>query len=501
MNDVIPFGPGALTLIGLYLLSLLGIGWLGRRARKENTLRDYFLAGPGIGFFVLLLTLYATQYSGNTMFGFSGKAYRVGYAWLCAVQFMIAISISFLVIAPKLHRLAKKHAFITPTDFLNHRFAHRGINLLATAIMVTALGNYFLAQLTAMGRAMEGLTTLDSQTAFSWGVILLAGIMLAYEWLGGFRAVAWTDMIQGTVLAIGFAILLVVIFEKFGSPTDTTRKLLEIAPEKVLPPKGYLLRNWVSYLFLLGIGGALYPHAIQRVYAARDERSMRKSLAAMAFMPLFTTLVVILVGVTAAAYFSDQLDGAKSDAVLTLMIRQIQEGSVFGYWLTVIIFAAILGAIMSTGDSALLSVSSMLTKDIYAGLIRPEANQESLTKLGKMISFVLVLLLASLTIWMNRSGGKITLVQLLAMKFDMILQIAPAFMIGIHWKQLRSGPVFAGMLVGLVLALSFFWIPAEGNGILQVLKNCGFHPGLYGLIVNLAIAIGGSVLLNRRAGD
>ena len=73
-SDLIPFNGYELAFIGIYLTSLIGIGWLGLRARRENSLRDFYLAGPGIGFVVLLLTLYATQYSGNTLFGFSGKA-------------------------------------------------------------------------------------------------------------------------------------------------------------------------------------------------------------------------------------------------------------------------------------------------------------------------------------------------------------------------------------------------------------------------------------------
>ena len=100
--NVLPFGPGALAFIALYLLSLVWIGWLGRQAREENSMRDHFIGGSGVGFFVLLLTLYATQYSGNTILGFSGKASRVGFSWLASVHFMTAIVITYLILAPKL---------------------------------------------------------------------------------------------------------------------------------------------------------------------------------------------------------------------------------------------------------------------------------------------------------------------------------------------------------------------------------------------------------------
>ena len=81
MTEILPFGPAALSVIFIYILSLIGIGWVGYRAREDNSMKDFYLAGRGFGFLVLLLTLYATQYSGNTLFGFTGKAYRIGFSW------------------------------------------------------------------------------------------------------------------------------------------------------------------------------------------------------------------------------------------------------------------------------------------------------------------------------------------------------------------------------------------------------------------------------------
>ena len=69
----IPLGPTELGFIAIYLLSLIGIGYCSMRARRENSLKDFYLAGSGVGFLVLVLTLYATQYSGNTLFAFTGK--------------------------------------------------------------------------------------------------------------------------------------------------------------------------------------------------------------------------------------------------------------------------------------------------------------------------------------------------------------------------------------------------------------------------------------------
>jgi solute:Na+ symporter, SSS family len=107
MSDVLPFGVGAWCFVGIYLCSLLLIGWRGYKARREDTLRDFYLAGGGFGFSVLVLTLYATQYSGNTVFGVAGAAYREGFGWLIAVHYMLAIVVCYLIFAPKLYTLSR----------------------------------------------------------------------------------------------------------------------------------------------------------------------------------------------------------------------------------------------------------------------------------------------------------------------------------------------------------------------------------------------------------
>ena len=87
MNSPLLSTNGTIFLL-FYLFSLIGIGLIGRFARKDNSMADFYLAGRGMGFFVLFLTLYATQYSGNTLIGFAGKAYRNGFTALVTVTFM-----------------------------------------------------------------------------------------------------------------------------------------------------------------------------------------------------------------------------------------------------------------------------------------------------------------------------------------------------------------------------------------------------------------------------
>ena len=226
-----------------------------------------------------------------------------------------------------------------------------------------------------MGRAMEGLTEIDNDRAYVFGVVVLVIIIVVYETLGGFRAVAWTDVIQGAVLMAGFFILIWLVFQRYGGLGSATRQLVETAPEKVAIPNAQGIREWFSYILLVGIGGALYPQSIQRIYAARSGTALKHSLMIMAFLPLTTTLIVIAVGIIGAAQISG-LEKEASDRLLTIICRGIQEESRFGYWLVVVLFAAVLAGVMSTADSVLLSISSMLSKDLYGRFWNPAATDE-----------------------------------------------------------------------------------------------------------------------------
>ena len=488
MIAALPFGPGGLAFIALYLLSLLALGWWGRKARQSDTLQDFYLAGPGVGFAVLLLTLYATQWSGNTLFGYTGKAYREGFSWLVSLHFMTALVVCYLFFAPWLHRLAKRHGFVTPADFLLHRFNSRPLCLLAVIVMLIGVANYLLAQIIAMGTATEVLLTygvedsaIAPRTAFIGGVILLAAIMLIYETLGGFRAVAWTDAIQGVILILGFMLLLGMVIHKYGTPADAVAKLIQIAPEKIEPPTGTRQTlNWISWIIIVGFGGALYPQAIQRIYVARNARTLRRTLAVMVFLPLTTTIVVLLVGIIANA---NGLEVKKSIHLLPAICREVMQTPT-GYWLVVILSAAILAGLMSTADSVLLVISAMITKDIYARHFNPAASEPQLTHLGKWISVAIVLLTASLAIAFYGHRDSNILITLLKIKFEMLLQLAPAFILGIHCQSLRSGPVLAGMAVGLAVGLGLFLQRKFGA---NPIDTHGLHEGVIGLVANCLV--------------
>lgn len=485
MSNILPFSHWGWSFILLYLLSLILVGYIAKKSRVSDSLEDYYLAGRNFGPIVLILTLYATQYSGNSIFGVSGNAYRLGYTWLVGVHYMLAIVMGYLLFAGKLHKLSKAHQFLTPSDYLFYRFRSKRLCTLASMIMIICLSNYFLAQLMTMGRAFQGLAGDYGDIAYDYGVIMLALIMVIYGTLGGIRAIAWTDMIQGLVLMSGLIFLIILVRYHFGPLEQVNDIIYERSGEVFLdPPKAPMLREWMSYMIVIGLGGALYPHAMQRIFAAKNIKTLYKSLSVMSFMPYTTALIALIAGLYALAYIPG-LEGSNADQALAGLLRLIQETSIFGGILVVIIFAAFLAALMSTADSAMLTISSMFTKDIFAQ--RSGGHDQSNVNFGKRLSWVLVSMLVLLAILMKDHAS---LIAVMDRKFDLLVQLVPAFIISLHYKFLSAKPVFYGLLFGVLISLVLAFVPFSfiENG-----KFYGFHPGVVALPINILIATIGSL--------
>ncbi|MEE2858236.1 MAG: sodium:solute symporter family protein [Candidatus Neomarinimicrobiota bacterium] len=478
MSSPLLDGSGIIFLF-LYLFSLIGIGLLGYFSKKENSLGDFYLAGRGMGGFVLFLTLYATQYSGNTMIGFSGRAYREGFTALVTVTFMCAIIGLYFMYAPKLHDLSKKHGFITLGDFISHRFKSFHLTLIISLISIVALGNYILTNLKAIGYIVEGVT--GGQVSFVNAIIILSIIMVIYETLGGMRSVAWTDMLQGILLLFGVVIIFIIIFFEYGGINMVSSKLQLVRPDFWTPPNWNEKRLWLSTILIVSIGVSVYPHAIQRIYSAKDSLALRKSLQIMVFMPFVTTLFMVIVGIVGASQI-EGLNRIDSEQISILLLLDLAEKITGISWLLVLFLSATIAAIMSTVDSALLAISSMVTQDLY-GKAKPNSSQKHLLLFGKLTSWIIMFIAVVMAIKLPQ-----TIWQLFQIKLELLCQIAPAIFLGIHLKSLSSKSILFGIYVGLIISLSI--MIGNWSGLSIPIKPFGIHAGLWGLIFNLLFVFG-----------
>ncbi len=477
-----------------YVAVLLVVGGVARRARRERSMSDFYLAGRSLGFFVLLLTLFATQYSGNSLSGFPGQTYRDGLSYFMSVTFMVGIVSGYLLFAPQLFAVARRERLITPSDYLALRYGSPWLTYLSAAILLVTLCNYLLAQLLAMGHAVSGLTA--DRIPFAWGVVGGAAVIVAYEILGGMRAVAWTDVLQGALLFGGLLLVAVLLAREVGSPAAVVAGIGAAAPEKLAISNWRVCSTWASNLLLLGLGAPLYPQAVQRIYAAQRARELRRALAAMAFLPLVAITTVVFIGAVGIWVFPD-LGRLEADAITFRVLAHLVELEPLAYYPVLVIMMAVVAAIMSTADSCLLSISSIIGKDVVARSRRLDAaTAERLERWSPAVSIAVMGVLCLVAL-----SEPSTLWDLLVIKFEILIQLSPAFVCGTAVgaggaggaRAFRAPEILAGLLVGLATALGLHLSGARAPG--------GFHAGTLGVAVNyLTVFSGRRLRLRHRRG-
>ncbi|MCE4600186.1 MAG: sodium:solute symporter family protein [Desulfurococcales archaeon] len=470
---------GVYVLIGviIYSIILLVLGYIYRQ--RKLTLKDYFLGGKATGALFLFFTLYATQYSGNTFVSYAGKAYRIGFWWVISVPFFLMIYLTYLWFAPRLYVISKKREYITPADFIKDRFNSPLAALIASLLMLYGLSNYLLEQVTSMGHAFEGIT--EGLVPYWAGALFLVAVMVVYEWLGGWKGVVWTDFIQGAIMVTGLiAVMAIMAFKYPLGPAVKAWLASEKTAKFIHPPVKKWIQTWVLIYILVGIGAAVYPQAIQRIYAAKDEKTLKRSISGLAFMPLITPLAILLIGIEARYYFPG-LSKIESDKAFPLFMSMLANEGVIYFIITLIMFMAVLAAIQSTADSVLLSIGSMLSKDIYKEWVNREADEKRATLVGKITAVILIAI-----IFLVGMVPRTTLWHLTEIKFEVLIQAAPAFLLGLYWKRMARVPTILGMIVGASVAVGMK---------LTIGKYLGVYEGLWGLLVNLLIVIIGSLLV------
>lgn len=470
-------GFGALVLLTVYLLGNLLIGYFAYRSGDTWKARDYFLGGKTTGALVLFFAMLATKFSGNTFFGLPGQAYRVGLMAVTLIPFTIAITLGFLSYAPRLYILAKKYDYLTPADFYADRFNSQLLRLWVALFLILTVIPYLMIQATAMGHAFVGFT--GGRYTFATGVIYIFAVMLAYVLLGGWRGVVWAEVLQGTLLLVAIVVAAVVLVQAEGGLAAVVRQAVALAPEKVAVPASpeVLTRSYLLFTFIFGIGGSMYPQIVQSVYAARSERDLRRSLVMMVPNYFLIILCVVLIGLVGIVRLHG-LGTIQADQVLALLLGQRASSS---YWITVLVFLGAAAAIMSTAAGVLLTLSSIVTHDLYRQFIRPQASEDEIATAGRVFTMLILVVITALSL-----QPVTTLWRLTVIKFEFLMQLYPPLILGLYWPRLSRGPVLAGLAAG---TLSVGGMMLAGWKHLWVVDA-----GLFGFLMNGLVCVSTSLL-------
>ncbi|QDU66417.1 sodium:solute symporter family protein [Engelhardtia mirabilis] len=472
----------------LYVAVVLAVGLLAAR-RSGSSPREYFLAGNGLGTAVLFMALFGTNCTAFVLVGVPGQAYHSGLGIFSINAPIIALGIplTFWAIGAPARRLGRELGALTPAELYSKRLGSRSVGLLLFGVFALYTVPYMV---TAVQGAAVTLASSTEGAIPEWlgGAAVLA-VALCYTSIGGMRATAWTNVVQG-VIFLGFVLAAVFLYARAvggdGGLAGAMARLVEERPELTTLPEGGLFepRAFASWSLAIALTVIAFPHMLVRLMAAESERSLRSVCRLYPLALVLLWLPVVLIGTFGALEFPG-LVGRDSDRIFATM-----AGAFLPPWLEALSFVAVLAAVMSTLDAQILTLGSMVTRDVLDPLM-PNRREEVDVLRGRLFGGLLALVVFAL--W--RVGGA-SIYSLASVAFSGYVTLVPTMLFGVRWERFNARGAVLSILVGNGC---YFAALFAAGGLDSAMRPSllGFLPVVWGLVGALLGALVGTYQVPR----
>ncbi len=427
-----------LTVFGLYLALLVGIGIV--TSRVTHSPLDFFLANRSLKAWVTAISSTASSESAWAVLGTVGLAYKEG---LSAMWFLpgclMGYAINWLFVAERLRKHSHETHALTVPDYLEAYFNDRthAIRLLSVAIIFVSMMAYVAAQFTAIGKTFDAIFGVPHY----WSIPIGGAIVILYTSMGGVRAVAWTDFVQGLIMVAGLVILALVALVHLGGFQGMTAGVAETKPEALAWMGGKSTAVFFGSLVgLLGIGLGYpgQPHVITRYMAAKDTRTIKQGIWIAMGWGLLIYSSAILLGVSGNALFPgledpEHLFPKAAEHLLPTVV-------------TAVVLTGVLAAIMSTVSAQILVAASAVAHDVYSKLLRQRLSHERILKISRITVFVLGL--GALIIALSQTPVIFWFV--LFAWSGLGASFGPVILFTLYAKKVTRAGALAGMITGFV---------------------------------------------------
>ncbi|KYK30766.1 MAG: hypothetical protein AYK22_03080 [Thermoplasmatales archaeon SG8-52-3] len=425
-------------LIYLIILVIIGI-W---SSRFNKTLDDFLIAGRKLGTWPVAISAEASDMSGWLVLGLPGRGfvYGIGALWT-SIGAAFGTLFNWSVIAKRLRNYTAKLRSITIPDFLEDRFNDKThiIRGISTSIITIFMVAYVSVQLVASGKILSETFGWDYHSALILGFFIIT----LYTLLGGFFAVAWTDVFQG-LLIVGILLILPIIgIIRLGGLGKIFSEISSINVNALSPSFGYggflfLLFAFVSMSWFFGYPGQ--PHILTRYMAIKEEKKIWNSTLIGMTWVIISLWGAVFIGIIGLALFKGLPDPEKVMPLLAM--------NLLPEWAAGIVIAAITAAIMSTADSQLLVASSSIVEDVYHKLVNPKISQNKLL----FYSRVSVLSLSIIAFILALQGGVIYFLVAFAWG-GLAASFGPLIILSLWWKRTTKWGAIVGMISGTVTVI------------------------------------------------
>ena len=441
----------------VYTLAIVLVGLYSAKFASRST-SDYLLARKGLGPWVAAISASASSESGWVTLGLVGTAFNEGLAaiWV-APGCLLGYVFNWWFMAKPMQKYAAEHEVYTVPDMLVSLFkekamAIRWISVIVIFVMMTA---YVGAQFNAAGKAFEAVFHIK----YELGVLIGVLIVVVYTVSGGFRAVAWTDFVQGMLMWLALVFLPILVISHAGGWGAMFTKLetidsglVDLTSKKVGMAALGMIIGWLG----IGLGYPGQPHVLLRFMATRDQKAINTGRIIAMLWGIFVFTGAVFLGLATRAVFGSLGD---AEQALPIIAIQLLPGIVAGLML-----AAVLAAICSTADSQLLVASSSISHDLYARLTGKDLDSRHIINMDR----IAVAVLGALAMILALTANRVVFSFVLYAWAGLGAAFAPPLILGLLWKKTTGAGAIAGMIVGFVTVIIWKNIPVLSGALYEL---------------------------------
>lgn len=440
---------------------------IGSRATKTS-MESHYVGDRSIHPIITMLTMMATLMSAFVLVGLSGFFYTHGIgSWVYVGFSNVSMWLLTIVFGYRLWLLGRRFGYVTPIEFLSDRYESKAVGVIAAAISIVFLFPYMAVQLTGVGKLIEGLT--GGQFPYFLAVVVAGILGLCVCFFGGMRTVAWTDAIQGGFMFIlGVVIAVWFLAAAFhGSVGELFAKVAESKPALLsLPGPTKFFSH--GMLFSLTLAAFFMPlsqmQLASRFLIPRDKKAFRLLLIGSALIPIIAILPPMFIGLGASVLWPNLKSG---DFAFSTMLVQY-----FPVPMIVAALLAVFAACLTTIDSQLLAIGSLIGKDLLPGLS---------DKVAVTISKVAMVLILAFVVVFSFSPPKL-IVNLAIASYTGTLQMIPTVVAAFFWKGATRAGAMSSMVAGVIVYSVLKWTKLH-------ITWGHFDPSFWGLIVASVVLV------------
>ena len=448
---------------------------------SNQSQEDYFIGGRSMGPWVTAMSAQASDMSAWLLMGLPGSilAFGFGQIWI-GIGLALGTAANWIFCAKRLRKLSKSaNDSITLPQYLTNRFASekKTLQVICAVIFLIAFTVYVASAFVAGTSVFTMLFPSISETT---AMLSFALIIIGYTFLGGFKAVCWTDFFQGILMLVALLAIPLLVMTTMNLDTSLLQKVYtytDASGKVVTCAFGTGLFNASAADIISGLGWGLgyfgMPHIIVRFMSIEKPSMIKKSSIVAIIWVVLSIGAACLVAYYARMIVGEQLlTKGLQKTVFIVMARQFFAPAIAGFLL-----AAIMAASVSTADSQLLVASSSFTSDLYQPLLRKDASEKEVLWVGRLA--VVAIAVIAYIIASSKGSGAQAIMDMVENAWGIFgAAFGPVVLFSLFWRRFNYSGACAGVIGGALVDI--LW--------LLTMSNTGIYELVPGFIAGGAIA-------------